>query len=132
MRKKVKLRTVEIPAPDHYDDGPLQRLPRLGVHHFSEERGRLETRGHQHNAGKGTAHEERGRNSRTCWHPVIISNAPGRDFNDGHGRQLSKEVIALSNLEPGATAAFRTHPQRLADVKDYTIYVNTGRNMYGN
>jgi len=53
-------------------------------------------------------------------------------FFDGHGRQLSKEVIALSNLEAGATAAFRTHPQRLADVKDYTIYVNTGRNMYGN
>ena len=53
-------------------------------------------------------------------------------FFDGGGRQLSKEVIALSNLEPGATAAFHTHPQRLADVKDYTIYVNTGRNMYGN
>ncbi len=53
-------------------------------------------------------------------------------FFDGHGRQLGKEVIALSNLEAGATAAFRTQPQRLADVKDYTIYVNTGRNMYGN
>ena len=53
-------------------------------------------------------------------------------FFDGGGRQLSKEVIALSNLEAGATAAFRTHPQRLADVTDYTIYVNTGRNMYGN
>src|SRR5439155_24095402 len=130
MRKKVKLRTVEIPAPDHYDDGPLQRLPRLGVHHFSQERGRLETRRHQRNAGKGTTHEERGRNSRTYWHPVIISNAPGLDLDYGRARQLSKEVIALSNLESGATAAFRTQPQKLADVTDYTIYVNTGRNMY--
>ncbi|MBI3302046.1 MAG: hypothetical protein HYZ72_08225 [Deltaproteobacteria bacterium] len=53
-------------------------------------------------------------------------------FFDGHGCQLTKEVIALKNLEAGATAAFRTQPKMLTDVKDYTIYVNTGRNMYGN
>ncbi len=53
-------------------------------------------------------------------------------FFDGRGRQLTKEVIALNNLEPGATAAFRTQPKMFTDVKDYTIYVNTGRNMYGN
>ncbi len=53
-------------------------------------------------------------------------------FFDAHGRQLSKEVVTLSNLEAGATATFRTQPKMLADVKDYTIYVNTGRNMYGN
>jgi hypothetical protein len=53
-------------------------------------------------------------------------------FFDRRGRQLSKEVITLDNLEAGATAAFRTQPKMLADVKDYTIYVNTGRNMYGN
>ena len=53
-------------------------------------------------------------------------------FFDGRGRQLTKEVIALNNLEAGAMAAFRTHPRMLSDVKDYTIYVNSGRNMYGN
>jgi hypothetical protein len=53
-------------------------------------------------------------------------------FFDQRGRQLSKEVISLDNLEAGATVAFRTQPKILADVKDYTIYVNTGRNMYGN
>ena len=53
-------------------------------------------------------------------------------FFDGRGRQLTKEVISLSNLEAGATAAFRTQPKRFTDVQDYTIYVNTGRNMYGN
>jgi len=53
-------------------------------------------------------------------------------FFDGQGRQLGKEVVALDNLDAGATAPFRTHPRMLPDVKDYTIYVNTGRNMYGN
>jgi hypothetical protein len=53
-------------------------------------------------------------------------------FFDARGRQLSKEVITLDNLETGATVAFHTQPTRLTDVKDYTIYVNTGRNMYGN
>lgn len=53
-------------------------------------------------------------------------------FFDARGRQLSKEVITLNNLEAGATAAFHTQPTMLTDVKDYTIYVNTGRNMYGN
>jgi hypothetical protein len=53
-------------------------------------------------------------------------------FFDGRGRQLSKEVITLSNLEAGATAQFRTEPKTLSEVKDYTIYVNTGSNMYGN
>jgi len=52
-------------------------------------------------------------------------------FFDGQGRQLGKEVVTLDNLNAGATAPFRTKPQMLGDVKDYTIYVNTGRNMYG-
>jgi hypothetical protein len=53
-------------------------------------------------------------------------------FFDARGRQLGKEVVTLNNLEAGATAPFRTQPKMLPDVKDYTIYVNTGRNMYGN
>ena len=53
-------------------------------------------------------------------------------FFDTHGRQLNKEVVTLNNLEAGATATFRTQPKMLADVKDYTVYINTGRNMYGN
>ncbi len=53
-------------------------------------------------------------------------------FFDARGRQLNKEVVTLDNLEAGATAMFRTQPKMLTDVKDYTIYVNTGRNMYGN
>lgn len=53
-------------------------------------------------------------------------------FFDSRGRELTKEVISLSNLEAGATAAFRTQPKIFTDVQNYTIYVNTGRNMYGN
>jgi hypothetical protein len=53
-------------------------------------------------------------------------------FFDAQGRQLGKETVTLPNLEAGATAAFRTQPKTLPEVKDYTIYVNTGRNMYGN
>ena len=53
-------------------------------------------------------------------------------FLGAQGRQLGKETVTLPNLEAGATAAFRTQPKMLPEVKDYTIYVNTGRNMYGN
>ncbi|HEV8713043.1 MAG TPA: FxLYD domain-containing protein [Candidatus Binatia bacterium] len=53
-------------------------------------------------------------------------------FFDAQGRQLGKEAVTLHDLGAGTTAAFRTQPKMLADVKDYTIYVNTGRNMYGN
>jgi hypothetical protein len=53
-------------------------------------------------------------------------------FFDSGGRQLTKEVITVSNLAAGATTSFRTQPKRLDDVQDYTIYVDTGRNMYGN
>src|SRR5262245_38677574 len=53
-------------------------------------------------------------------------------FFNSRGREVSKEVVILDNLDAGATAAFRTQPKVLNDVQDYTIYVNTGRNMYGN
>jgi hypothetical protein len=53
-------------------------------------------------------------------------------FFDVQGRQLGKEIVTLPNLEAGATAAFHTQPKRLTDVQDYTVSVNTGRNMYGN
>jgi hypothetical protein len=52
-------------------------------------------------------------------------------FND-RGQKLSEETVALTDVPSGGTASFRTQPKRLAGVKDYTIYVNTGRNMYGN
>lgn len=52
-------------------------------------------------------------------------------FNE-RGQKLSEETVALTEVQAGGIAPFRTQPKRLTDVKDYTIYVNTGRNMYGN
>jgi hypothetical protein len=53
-------------------------------------------------------------------------------FFDSRGRELSKETVTLNSLDSGGHATFRTQPKQLPDVKDYTIYLNTGRNMYGN
>ena len=53
-------------------------------------------------------------------------------FFDSRGRELSKETVTLNSLDSGGRATFRTQPKQLPDVKDYTIYLNTGRNMYGN
>ena len=52
-------------------------------------------------------------------------------FNQ-RGQKLSEETVTLSNVQAGSTVPFRTQPKQLTDVRDYTIYVNTGRNMYGN
>jgi hypothetical protein len=52
-------------------------------------------------------------------------------FNQ-RGQKLSEETVTLDNVQAGSTVLFRTQPKRVTDVKDYTIYVNTGRNMYGN
>jgi hypothetical protein len=53
-------------------------------------------------------------------------------FFDHQGRQLTQETVTLDHLAPGVTSPFRTQPRPLTNVKDYTIFVNTGRNMYGN
>lgn len=53
-------------------------------------------------------------------------------FFDHQGRQLTQETVTLDHLAPGAIVPFRTQPRPLTTMKDYTIFVNTGRNMYGN
>ncbi len=53
-------------------------------------------------------------------------------FFDPAGRQLANEVVTLNEVAVGASAPFRTQPKNLPQVKNYSIYVNTGRNMYGN
>ena len=53
-------------------------------------------------------------------------------FFDQQGRQLTQETVTLDHLDAGTVASFRTQPKPLINVKDYTIFVNTGRNMYGN
>ena len=53
-------------------------------------------------------------------------------FFNSNGQKLADEVIALPSLPVGASASFRTQPKILSDVKDYSIYVHSGKNMYGN
>lgn len=53
-------------------------------------------------------------------------------FFDQQGRQLTQETVTLDYLAAGATVPFRTQPKMLTTMKDYTIHVNTGPNMYGN
>ncbi len=53
-------------------------------------------------------------------------------FFDHQGRQLTQETVTIDHLAAGATAPFRTHPKALTTMKNYTVHVNTGPNMYGN
>jgi hypothetical protein len=53
-------------------------------------------------------------------------------FFDDRGRQLTQETVTIDHFAAGATVPFRTKPKPLATVKNYTIHVNTGPNMYGN
>jgi hypothetical protein len=53
-------------------------------------------------------------------------------FFNSSGRKLAEDVVDLPNLPVGASTSFRTQPQQLSDVQDYSLYVNAGRNMYGN
>lgn len=53
-------------------------------------------------------------------------------FFSSEGRKLAEETIELPHLPIGSSASFRTQPQRLSDVEDYSIYLHSGRNMYGN
>jgi len=53
-------------------------------------------------------------------------------FYSRNGQKLADEVVELPALPVGGSAPFRTQPRELANVKDYSIYINSGRNMYGN
>ncbi len=53
-------------------------------------------------------------------------------FFSSSGHKLGEEVVDLSNLPTGSSTAFHTQPQQLFDVQDYSIFINTGKNMYGN
>ena len=47
------------------------------------------------------------------------------------GRAGEKETIELRDVAPGARLAFSSKPH-LEEIESYSIYVNEGRNPYGN
>ena len=53
-------------------------------------------------------------------------------YYDANGRPLGADTIAIKRLDAGATADFSSPPHQIAAVKDFSIYLNNGRNPYGN
>ena len=53
-------------------------------------------------------------------------------FFNRDGRKLADEIVELGNLPVGGSAPFSTRPREIANVQEYSIYINSGRNMYGN
>jgi hypothetical protein len=49
-----------------------------------------------------------------------------------NGIALGRDVLTLGPLRPGAEEEFRTPARPLASARTYTIYLNHGRNPYGN
>jgi hypothetical protein len=53
-------------------------------------------------------------------------------YYDRNGRPLGQDTLTLDGLAAGAVREFAS-PQRTIDgVEDYSIYMNNGRNPYGN
>jgi hypothetical protein len=53
-------------------------------------------------------------------------------YFDGEGRKLAEDRVPLAPLASGAETGFKSRLRRLDDVRDFTIYIDRGRNPYGN
>lgn len=53
-------------------------------------------------------------------------------YYDAHGHQVASDTIKLDGLGSGATRPFEAPLRRLPDDASYSIYLNHGRNPYGN
>ena len=49
-----------------------------------------------------------------------------------NGQKLGQDTIALDNLKAGAVENFRSPPRALPGVAGFSLYLNQGRNPYGN
>jgi hypothetical protein len=53
-------------------------------------------------------------------------------YYDGGGHQLASDTISIDNLASGATRDFKLPSRSLPVDSSYSIYLNHGRNPYGN
>jgi hypothetical protein len=53
-------------------------------------------------------------------------------YYDHNGRPLGQDSLTLDDLQAGAVRDFRSPPRVLDGVEDFSIYMNNGRNPYGN
>jgi hypothetical protein len=53
-------------------------------------------------------------------------------YFDRDGRPVGKDTVSMDGLRQGAKARFKTSPRPDNGVADFSIYLNHGRNPYGN
>lgn len=53
-------------------------------------------------------------------------------YYDRNGRPLGQDVLKLTGLDAGSVRMFKSPPHDLSGVSDFSIYLNHGRNPYGN
>jgi hypothetical protein len=53
-------------------------------------------------------------------------------YYDASGRSLGQDKIVVEGMKTGAEAHFATPPRELGEVSEFSIYLNHGRNPYGN
>jgi len=53
-------------------------------------------------------------------------------YFDRDGHSIGKDVVSIDGLRRGAAAPFKSSPRPDDGVADFSIYLNHGRNPYGN
>jgi hypothetical protein len=53
-------------------------------------------------------------------------------YFDSAGRPIGQDQISIGALQRGGQTAFRTPERSLSGVSEFSIYLNHGRNPYGN
>ena len=53
-------------------------------------------------------------------------------YYDRNGRPLGQDSLTLDGLQAGAVRDFKSPPRAIEGVEDFSIYMNNGRNPYGN
>ena len=53
-------------------------------------------------------------------------------YFDRDGRSIGKDVVSMDGLRRGAAAHFKSSPRPDDGIADFSIYLNHGRNPYGN
>lgn len=53
-------------------------------------------------------------------------------YFDAAGRTVGQDKIVIQEMKSGSEASFKTPPRSLGEVTDFSIYLNHGRNPYGN
>jgi hypothetical protein len=53
-------------------------------------------------------------------------------YFDRGGHSLASDKVQVGSLKSGAAAKFRSAPRHLDDAAEFSIYLNHGRNPYGN